>query len=253
MNKKFIGFVVFLLVFGAFLSSAALAEENTFVAIPLTPDTTVSAPPVEMIPASINSERKLQNLITRANNLINLRVASLNALRTKVENSKLTGEQKSGLFGEINTQTNKLNELYNKIKISKDIKAARAMVKTIYTDFRIYAVFIPKVNSLMALHTLSNHLARFTTLLVEVQVKVDALKAKGVNVDARQEWLDKAKAIVPQIQTKINDTVKTLNALKPADYPGSKNTFASVRASTKELRSMFFNIRKLLTSTKLAK
>jgi len=253
MNKKIIFSVSLIFALSAFFSLPAKAEDNSLISIPLTPDTAVSSPSAEMIPQSINAEKKISNLVTRAYNLISSRTSSLAVLGDKINKSNLTGEQKMSLFGKINTQTSKLNELYNKIKINKNVKDTRALVKTIYTDFRIYAVFIPKIHTLMALHTLTNHLARFTTLLVQVQLKIDALKEKGINVDARQKLLDQAKKIVPEIQAKINSTIKTVDDIKPADYPASKNTFAASRTSIKTLRSMFFNIRKLLTDTKLAK
>jgi hypothetical protein len=84
-----------------------------------------------------------------------------------------------------------------------------------------------------------------------VQARIDAAKAKGKDVTARQSALDTAKATLEQIKTKLAVLMPKAQGLKPADYPTtSKTTLAELRTGIKDIQKLFHSIN---ASLKIAK
>lgn len=160
-----------------------------------------------------------ESLQARAVRLISNRVSSLNDNAEVInENKKLSDEQKTALNTIISTNITGLTALGNSIASSSDPAATKTLVKSIYTDFRIFAIVIPKVRIEKRIYDLQNHAQNLSDLFVQTQTKIDAAKAEGKNVDAWQANLDNAKIRVATDLTLLTSVFTKIDELSPANY-----------------------------------
>lgn len=232
--NKIIIFALVLTLLGRGAAQALAAEEVT--ALPAVPAVTTVAPVAEVPEKQIDKETVLKRLIKRGENLIIARVNSLNGLKKRVAANKLTDAQKIELTAMVDENINGLNNLKAQIQAGTDIKAARELVKSIYANFRIYAVFIPKAHLIIALDRLQNHLDNIGAVAEKIQAGINKAKEKGKDVSKRQAALDSALSMKTDIQAKIIVALEAAKSLKPADYPDTyKQKISDVRAKIKEI------------------
>lgn len=235
------------------LAGAALAAESetTPVNAPVPALVSVAAAPSENPPASLNKVNKLSTLIDKGIALISARLNSLVTLRKKVAGSKLTEEQKTGLLSIIDESAAGLTALVGQIKVGTDIKVVREQVKGIFNNYRIYAVVIPQINTLLGLYGLQNQVDSFNSnIFTKVQERLTLAQTKGKDITARQAALDNAKAMAGDIQTNITYTLKEITALKPADYPKTSSAvLRGGRSAFKDIHRAFLKLKTFLRGT----
>lgn len=230
------------------------AQLNKSVTLPSQPLIIEASQQSEPIPSAIVKSTRLSWVKARGHWYIVQRLNSLNALSKRVDASKLTTEQKVKLVAMVDANVVGLKALDEQIKSATELKVAQDLVKKIFTDFRIYAVFTPEINLMRSLYGQTNHVTKLDEVFAKVQSRIDAAKVKGKDMTARQTALDSAKAMVPGIITKINETLVKVETLKPADYPDvSKTAINSYRTAIKEIQTMFKKVNQLLWGTKLVK
>lgn len=236
INKIAIYTIAVALFLGA--ATPALAEQEV-TSLPTVPTVTTVAPVAEATDKQIDKETNLKRLIKRGENLINARINSLNALKKRVSANKLTDAQKQELNTLIDTNIAGLNDLKTKIKAGTDIAAVRELIKSIYTDYRIYAVFTPKVHLIIALDKLQNHLNSLDGVVEKIQASINKAKEKGKDITKRQTALDTAVSMKTDIQTKITTALDAAKSIVPADYPDTyKQKISDVRAKIKEITQL---------------
>ena len=235
----------------------ALADENNSSSASTASTTTI---PLVVVPLDINNNAPINpssegstNDLDRVTNLdtlkkkgatqIKIRLEALSKLSRRAAASKLTDAQKTQLQAEITTNVNGLTELGVKISAGSDIVAVRALVKSIYTDFRIFAVFIPRINGLMHVWLSLANIERVTLSLAETQTKIDALKDEGVDTSKMEKVMAEVKTSLGTAKTKLEAAAVTLSNIKPADYPGSNETFRRVRTIIREAQKQITKAR----------
>lgn len=216
-------------------------------------DTTVPFSP-EVSKVSVVREDKESNLGTtleRIKNkgrvLINQRISSLNSNKTVIESSKqLTETQKSSIVTRINDNVTRLTALNASIASSTDATTTKALVGSIFTDFRIYGVVIPQIRLEKRVYDLQTHAAKLSDVFIKTQTKIDEKKAAGYDVTAWQKSLDDAKVLVANDLMKLDTLKATTLALTPASYgTTSKATIEAVNKGLKEVKQDFDSVRKL--------
>ena len=240
----------------------ALADENNSSSASTASTTTI---PLVVVPLDINNNAPINpssegstNDLDRVTNLdtlkkkgatqIKIRLEALSKLSRRAAASKLTDAQKTQLQAEITTNVNGLTELGVKISASStasstEIAATRALVKSIYTDFRIFAVFIPRVNGLMNVWLSLANIERVNLSLTLTQTKIDALKDEGVDTSKMEKVMAEVKTSLGTAKTKLEAAVVTVSNIKPADYPGSNETFRRVRTIIREAQKQITKAR----------
>lgn len=237
----------------------ALAQDTTVLSATTTPttippvvvpgDTNASGqinPSSEGTTTDIDRVSNLETLKKKGANLIKHRLDALNKLARKVTASKLTDAQKAQLLSDITANVNGLNELGVKIAAGNDVVAVRALVKSIITDFRIFAVAIPRVSGLMNVWLSLANIEQVTVSLAEAQIKIDALKVKGVDTSKMEALMIEIKTNFGIAKTKLEAAAATLTVIKPADYPSSSETFRRVRTLIREAQKQVTKARQMI-------
>lgn len=196
----------------------------------------------------IDSLTDLKKVVTTGTNSINARINSLKALTKKINALKtINTDQKTYLVGLINEQINGLNSLSAKIKADTDIVVAKTDVKSIFSNFRIYAVFVPKISILKNLYLEENYLSKYyDVLLPKIQTLVTS-EANKCGYVPRQSAIDQSKTVATAALGSINETRVNAMNINPTDYPNTYvSEFTAVNNSLKSIKLQLDTIRNLL-------
>lgn len=161
---------------------------------------------------------------TNALKEIDRRLESFKKLTTKIlEIKKLTASQKEALIAQIQVEITKLEDLKNKINDEKDTNALSEQKKMISESYKIYALYIPKIE-IMA----------HANKIIEI---ADAMSAKTTDPTLESKISDsKTKAqtaydlvspLLPESDYKA--TLKTARDLLRAARTGLNDVFPSLK------------------------
>lgn len=193
----------------------------------------VSAPQVEQIHPAVDKETRIAVLRAWGQQLIAERLNALARLKVQIAaHRSLNDTQRAALTADVEAKIAELTALSADIKTGAyDAAALKAKIKTIYTDHRIYAVFIPKIQLTMSLDAQLNHAAKIDEqFAAHPDAVTEAMRAK----------LADAKA-------KIAAAMTAVSALKPTDYPDtSKRVITETRDTIKKVHALFVEIRTAL-------
>lgn len=229
-------------MYAAPVAVSAAITTTSDVMVPVTPEVTAVLPVIEK--AEIIKTTSLEKMKSRGAQLIKERVNSLNSNAEAIAKSKaLTAEQKSAFASFFNGKILDLNTLGGKIASSTDATTTKALVSSIFTDYRIYGVLIPQLRLEKRLYELQAHATKLGDTFVKVQARITEFKNKGKDVTVWQKNLDDAKALVATDTTKIQNLLIQINALQPVNYgTTSKAVIESVNKDTKAIARDFESI-----------
>lgn len=225
------------------LSTASVFADTIDPLVPSAPVVTsviVTAEPTETL--RVNN---LAWIKARGALLIKMRVNSLNDNAKAVAASKnLTDPQKQAFAAFFSDEVTKLNALNTGIQAGADATSTKALVTSIFTDFRIYAIVLPQVRLEKRIYELQNHATKLADVFVKVQAAIDEAKVKGKDTTTWQKNLDDAKALVATDNTKLASLLTQIGSLKASDYgTSSKATIIAVNAGVKAVAQDFESLR----------
>ncbi len=178
------------------------------------------------------SQTKETNLKTRADNEIQRRITALTDLITRINKfKKLTADQKASFSTSIQTEITNLTTLKAKIDADTDSTTLKADVKSIVTDYRVFAFYIPQIRML-------DTADRMLALADSMTIYTTKLDARITEASGNGKDVTLAKAALLDMQTKIADArtqaqsvITLVVALTPAGYPANKTTLQSAKAT----------------------
>ncbi len=186
-------------------------------------------------------QRKLSDVIKRADELINNRINSLNRLIARIQNDKrLTDSQKASLISDIQTNISGLNTLKAKIDADKDLQTALTDGKQIFTNFRIYAIFEPKIRLLITLNNMKDTVTRLQGLVPQIQTLIDNLKSQGKDVSGLTPLLSDISSQLSTMQTTIDTDITTVQGVT-INSANPEVTFSKVKADINAIIKTGFN------------
>ena len=244
MKKKLM--VSSLIVFGIVgIQTPAFAATAPDISVPTPPAIETVQSVTEKAPVSF--EVRLSKLITAGTKSVNDRLTKLGALKTKIQSGKLTNTQKQTLISSIDSEVTKLNTVLANIKAATSTDSVKTLNTFVFTDYRVYGVFIPQIKLLSNTYTQENHFAKLNAVFTKAQSRIDAQKSKGADVSPLQANLDSAKIISNSLSSQLSDIEAKTNALKPADYPTvSKAIIKAINESIKSVSASFRKINSLI-------
>lgn len=186
----------------------------------------------------------MQKIVEADIKLVDARLSALVKLKAEIDSSPyLTASQKTSLKAMVDTNISGLNTLLAKIKADTDLATLKADSEKIYTDFRIFSVFTPKIRALIAFYSQANYSGKAGEVLVKVQNKIDAFKDAGVNMASNQVSLDAAKTALARADAKITVMTAKTSDLKPSDFPTiSATVISDLKAGVREIRDFFIQL-----------
>lgn len=195
-----------------FITAAANA-----VTAPTTPTTNTTT--TQQSTATANEQTRLQNIISKGDQEIARRLASLATLAAKINAAtRLTASDKTTLTNEVNDTISGLNTLKTKLDSETTIAAARTDVQDIYTEYRVYALVAPKINLVKVADDQQVAEQKLATLIQKLQSRITTAQSKGKEVTALQNALNDMTTKVNAAQSISSSIQSKVIGLQPTDY-----------------------------------
>ncbi len=192
------------------------------------------APASAQTAATSGCGQNLQCVIAFGDARIQERLAALNVLIGRVnEHAYLTSSQKAAIVSDATTNINGLNALKTQLDHETTVAAARTDVKNIYVNFRIFAVVLPRDYAEIWLDHQSNLHDTFVSLEPKVLSAINLAAGKGVNVTQEQAQYQDLVNKVNDDATQVANGQALIPLLIPANYPGTQQTFVTLRTDLK--------------------
>lgn len=194
-------------------------------------------------PAQIKKEQlslqKISSLKTKADNEISRRLTSLNNLVTKIGGlQKLTADQKSQLTSQIQASITELTNLKAKIDTDVDLVTLRVDVKSVITNYRVYVLFLPRIQELLAIDRAMLLLDKLNQIVADLKTKISSL----VDLTDMQNKLSDAK-------TQLDAAQNEILPLTPESYPGNRGVLQDARkkiqAAHQDLKNAWLDAKKI--------
>ena len=187
-----------------------------------------------------NQQVRLTRLHTRCDQEIDTRINNLNSLNTTIGNfKKLSSAQKSQFQGEIQTDISGLTSLKAKCDADTDVATLTSDIKSIFTNFRVYAVFMPQIRLLAA----ADRMDVTADLLSDYAGKLQFRIQQQGNPANLVTLLNDMQAKIADARTQYANVISQITPLSPSSFPGSNPTLQNARAEIKtgsqDLRAAF--------------
>lgn len=198
-----------------------------------------------------NSENRMDNLKMRAEKEINRRIESMKKLLIRInEFKKLSATDKAALSTQVQGQIDALNTLLAKIKADTDSTTLKTDVQSIVTDYKIYALFMPKIQIMGAADRLLTTADEMSSHAAILETKINEKQTAGQNVTDLQTLLTDMKAKIADAKTQGQSSLNTVTPLTPDGFPGNKTQLQAARqmvvAGIKDLNTARQDGRKII-------
>ena len=177
------------------------------------------------------SENQLSNLKQRADNEIKRRIYILNKLLSILAQSKkLSASNIANFTSQMQTNIDSLNTLKTKIDADTDLVTLKTDVKSIISNYYIFAFFLNYVHLNAAFDRATTIMNNMTMVWTKLQTKIAEAKSKGQDVTTlnilltdMQNKLNDAKSVIASAQGELTD-------LSFSGYPDNKSTLQDARS-----------------------
>lgn len=181
-----------------------------------------------------NEAARLATLHTNCDNQINQRLTDLNNALTRINGLvKLSADQKSQFAGEIQTDIAGLTALKTKCDADTDLTTLKADDKLIFTQYRVYVVFLPQMHLLAASDTMTVTSSQLSDLATKLQSRIQEVN----NPANLTSLLTDMKSKITDSQTQYQTVESQILPLTPnsfnTDPNGTKTTEQTARSEIK--------------------
>lgn len=203
-------------------------------------------------------ENVISNLKQRADNEITRRVEALNKLlKILSESKKLSSTTSASLSSQVQSNIDGLNTLKTKIDADTDITTLRADVKSIISNYYIFAFFIDYVHLNAALDRATTTENNIIVVWTKLQTKITEAQGKGQDVAS-------LSANLTDMQNKLNDAKSLttaasaeLSGLLATGYPANKTTLQDARTKLQaihaDLKTAYLDAKKIIHGLRIDK
>jgi predicted nucleic acid-binding Zn-ribbon protein len=181
-----------------------------------------------------NDANRVSDLKNRAQTEITRRLNYLNQLITELGSmKKLSSADKTSLTSQIQTQIDGLNSLQTKINADTDLTTLRADVKSVITNYYIFAFFRVQIDLLLAADRMSTTTDNFMAVYTKLQTRINAAGTQGKDVTQLNTWLSDMQVKLNDAKSQYQAAETELNGLTAQGYPGNKSSLLDARGKIK--------------------
>lgn len=182
-------------------------------------------------PVSPQETTVLQMIINRGDREIVRRLATLSKLTSKINaSSKLTPADKNYLAGEVTGETTNLTALKTQLDAATTVAAARIAAQSIITDYRVYALIVPKILLISTADGQQLIESKLTALAGKLQTRLTAAAQSGKDVSALQAKLQDMNMQIQNASAISTSIEQKVLSLQPTDYNNDHTILSGDRA-----------------------
>lgn len=183
--------------------------------------------------ANHDANDALQLVINRGNSEISRRLTTLNTLSGKITGAKkLSADDKATLSQEVTDEISGLTALKTKLDAETDVSAARTDAQGIISDYRVYALLVPKVQLVRVADDQQVAEDKLSALATKLQARVTSSSPSALK-SALSDMTSKvtaAQGISGTVQSKVI-------VLQPSDYNSDHSALSGYRNQLKTAQS----------------
>jgi hypothetical protein len=156
----------------------------------------------------------VQAIITRGDKEIERRLTTLNGLSSLISSStKISAANKASLTTEVSSEITGLTSLKTTLDAATTVDSAKTSAKSIFSDYRVYALIVPKINLIKAADNQQLVESKLTILESTLSTKVNATTNSSLQGDLASMISDtqSAQALSVSVESGVI-------GLQPADY-----------------------------------
>lgn len=176
----------------------------------------------------------LANIKTRGSAEIDRRLTSLNGLIAKINGAtKLSATSKASLVSEVNAEITDLTALRVKLNAETTISAAAADVSSMVTEYRVYALIMPKVALVRTADDQLAAEAKLAALVTKISSRLTQAQTAGKNIATLSATLTDMQAKLAAAQAISTKVETSVLALLPTDYNTNHTVLGGYRDQLK--------------------
>lgn len=168
---------------------------------------------------SATAQTDLANLKSKGESEITRRITSLNSAESKISSTtKLSSSDQAYLENEVNNEISGLTTLKTTLSGETTLAAARSDVQSIFSDYRVYALLLPKIRIITAADSEQATSTKLTTLEGQLQTKINNAKSAGNDVTTLQTDLNTMQTDSSNAQSIAAALESSVLTLQPTNY-----------------------------------
>lgn len=174
------------------------------------------------------TENSLERLKKKATKELERRIAALTRLLTVINQfKKISASEKASLSAQIQAEIDALNALKAKIAADTDIETLRTDVQSIVKDYRIFALFIPKIHIIANADRLLTAIEMANELANNLEKRLN--ETTGQDVSAQKALLISMRSHLDEAKKQAENAKTTVSSLTPEGFPGNKTELKKAR------------------------
>lgn len=208
--------------------------------------------------AKTTEAKPVESQSMRVQKELERRIAGLQKVLNHINRmNKISDTQKTSLTESINAQIATLTALLEKIKTGSSPAELKSDIASITKDYRIFALYLQKVNIMNMSDRVINTTDTFTQMLATLQVRISEARERGEDVVEQEKLLADAQKRISSATANAQNALSLVTSLTPEGYPANKRALINARTmlmkAHQDLISARINIREIRQLLKTGK
>jgi|GEM_PF-6868695 len=179
---------------------------------------------------SLTVTPQMNRLQQRAQQELTRRLTALQTVQGKINNLKmLSTDQKASLSAQLQNEITSLTMLQTKIQSDTTPQTLRADVQSILSDYRIFALFLPQLQILIASDKLANITDDLQVIAGKLQTRISTFPLQGNELLPLQNALSDMQSKLANAKQQSQNSANLVIGLTPSGYPGNKSSLQTAR------------------------
>lgn len=180
--------------------------------------------------------QRINRLQLLAGHLIDARIKSVQKILDRLNSAKdkISEADYQTISQILNQNLTDLNNLKNQINAEKDLTGLTKDTRSIFNQFRIFAIVSPQTNGLIIVAKANVALLDINESYQQVNAKVTALPADQTNKADLQSKMTTIGQALDQTKTSLSQLQQSFLALKPGDWPNNKTQLKTIKDNLKQ-------------------
>jgi hypothetical protein len=188
--------------------------------------------------AAAQQQQRLAEIKSKGDAEISRRLTQLGNLNGLITSAtRITASDRTALSAQVSSETSGLTSLKTQLDGETTVAAAITDAKSIFSDYRVYALIMPKIHLIKVADDQQVNEANLTALATKLQSRLTAAQSKGKNVTTLQTTLADLNAKVKAAQAISSSIEASVIGLQPSDYNSNHAVLSGDAAQLKTAHS----------------
>jgi len=183
-------------------------------------------------------EVRIKNLRKQGEHLVKVRTRILNTGINRLEKAKrISDEDGDDLVADLQTNIEGLNSLKDKINAETDFDVLKSYVKSIFVDYRIFMVVVPRNRGLFAAARLNHVIGKLENVSSKLESLINTYREEGKDTAEAEEYLNTLETDLANAKSDVDQAKSTFSSMTPEKDEEAGSTVKSGIESLKEART----------------